>query len=137
MVLIGRDDLLRALKRFKGIAKQDLLPNNLNPQTEFWKTHAEARRETYAKLIDLVESSGIENACVFALSEYQNLPSPTEENLDPSTKGHTQALEMFFNVIGIAVEQLHQMKNGHDDFRQLLNFTPQFQEEYSSQSLAN
>jgi hypothetical protein len=138
MIQICRDDLLRALKRCKGIAKQDLLPNNLIPQSDFRKAHAEARRETYTKLIELVEGEGIQDACVFAFSEYQSLPvlSPGE-NSDPSTKGHTQALEMFFNVIGIAADQIQTLHEGNKDFSQLLSYTPQFSEELNSQSFAH
>ncbi|HBE79564.1 MAG TPA: hypothetical protein DDW65_17580 [Firmicutes bacterium] len=138
MIQIYQDDLLRALKRCKGIAKQDLLPNNFIPQSDFRRAHAEARRETYTKLIDLVESEGIQAACVFAFSTYQSLPvfSPGE-TVDSAVQGHAQALEMFFNVIGIAGEQVQALHNGNSDFSQLLAYTPEFTEEISSQSLVN
>ncbi|MGE5583603.1 MAG: hypothetical protein ACM3X9_13875 [Bacillota bacterium] len=123
MIQIGREDLLRALKRFKGIAKQDLLPNNQIPQSDYWKTHAEARRETYTKLIDLVEEEGIEKACVFAFSAYQELPSSAEANPDPVIKGHTQALEMFFNVLGIATDKLKKYKEENTDFHQIFGMS--------------
>ena len=138
MIQIGRDDLLRALKRCKGIAKQDPLPNNLIPQSDFRRAHAEARRETYTKLIELVEGEGIENACVFAFSEYQHLPVfSVRESSNPSYKGHTQALEMFFNVIGIAADQLKMLQEGNVGFDQLLNSSTPYQEEFSSQSLTH
>ncbi len=108
MVLISQDDILLALKRFKGIAKQDLLASETIPQTEFRRTHAAARREIYAQLINRIEQSGLEDACVFAFTEYRNLPD--DESADPMVNGHLQALEIFFNIIGVKTEQLKKFK---------------------------
>lgn len=111
MVVVGQDDILRALKHFKRIAKQELLVNDSLPQTEIRKAHAEARRVIYSKLIQLIEASGVENACVFAFNEYLGLPDSHQDNLLNSLiYGQTQALEMFFNIIGIQDEQLHKFK---------------------------
>lgn len=118
MVQIATDDLLRALKRCKGIAKQELLIKEPAQYNEARKAHAEARREIYAKLIDLVETSDIENACAFAFREYQDL---TESSGDPKIKGRFQALEMFFTVLGIDHTQLNEYKTNHIDIFQLLN----------------
>ncbi len=118
MVQVATDDLLRALKRCKGIAKQELLIKEPAQYNEARKAHAEARREIYAKLIDLVETSDIENACAFAFKEYQVL---TEPNNDPGIKGRFQALEMFFNVLGIDHNQLKEYKVNQDDIFQLLS----------------
>lgn len=118
MILVDQDDLLRALKRFKGIAKQDLLLAEQNLKAEFRKTHAEARRESYTRLIEMVEESGIENACVFAFSEYLNLPvCPTQ---DPVMEGHIQALEMFFTAVGIEPDKLKMSKSEHIGFTELM-----------------
>lgn len=118
MVQIAMDDLLRALKRCKGIAKQELLIKEPAQYNEARKAHAEARREIYAKLIDLVETSDIENACAFAFHEYQNL---SESNNDPAAKGRFQALEMFFNILGIDHNRLNDFKTNNNDVFQLLN----------------
>jgi hypothetical protein len=135
MIQIGPDDLLRALKRCKGIAKQDLLPNNLIPQSNFRKAHAEARRETYTQLIKLVEGEGIQDACVFAFSAYQHLPAISPNGVDPYIQGHVQALEMFFTVIGIAHDQIQMLHDGDADFSQLLDYNFSFSEELRNQSL--
>lgn len=123
MVQVERDDLLRALKGFKGIAKQDLLLMEQTPEIEYRKTHAEARREIYAKLIDLVEGSGISEACVFALDEYHKVPETIEED-DAAMNGHLQALELFFKLIGITPRTLKESKN---DASQLLELIPPVQ----------
>ena len=123
MIQISQDDLVRALKSFKGLAKQDLLGTYNPSQSEYRKTHAEARREIYAKLIDLVESSGVENACVFAFSEYCNLssvPENTEDN--PVIKGKSQAFEMFFSVFGVTSDKLRTSKSKEITVSQLLDF---------------
>lgn len=117
MVQIATDDLLRALKRCKGIAKQELLIKEPAQYNEARKAHAEARREIYAKLIDLVETSDIENACAFAFEKYQELT----ECDDPDVKGRLQALEMFFNVLGIDHNQLSGIITNRHDIFQLLN----------------
>lgn len=122
MVQIATDDLLRALKRCKGIAKQELLIKEPTQYNEARKAHAEARREIYAKLIDLVETSDIENACAFAFKEYQNL---SESCANPAEKGRFQALEMFFNILGIDHNRLNESKINHIDIFQLLSMDTQ------------
>ncbi len=118
MIQVAADDLLRALKRCKGIAKQELLIKEQTQNQEARKAHAEARREIYNKLIELIETSGIENACAFALNEYRSLP---ERNEEPVIKGRSQALEMFFNIIGIDSGRLKESKTNNYDLVQLLN----------------
>jgi hypothetical protein len=122
MVQIAPEDLLRALKRFKGIAKQELLIKESTQFNKARKAHAEARREIYTKLIDLVETSDIENACAFASKEYQNL---SKSCTDPTEKGRLQALEMFFNVLGIDQNQLNEFIINHIDIFQLLSMDTQ------------
>lgn len=120
MVQVGQDDLLRALKGFKGLAKQDLLLTN----DSYRKTHAEARREIYLRLIEFVETGGFENACVFAYQEYLKLPDDGGSD-SPFIQGRKQALEMFFKVIGISNQQLESSKTSHLEPTALLaNISP-------------
>ena len=130
MVQIAADDLLRALKRCKGIAKQELLIKEPAQFNEVRKAHAKARREVYTKLIDLVETSDIENACAFAFKEYQSLAISSN---DPIIRGRAQALEMFFNVLGIDRDQLNEYKTNQIDIFQLLNTTAQPSTDYCMQ----
>lgn len=134
MVQIERDDLVRALKSFKGLAKQDLLADETGSQAEYRKTHAVARREIYTKLIDLVESSGIQNACVFAFQEYRDLMADGgfltggHPTTDPISSGHFQALEMFFNVLGVGNDQLRSCLDESFNLDQILDASPAFQD---------
>ncbi|HEX3044656.1 MAG TPA: hypothetical protein VHY08_07860 [Bacillota bacterium] len=133
MVQVRQDDLLRALKSFKGLAKQDLLAGNHTPETEYRKTHAEARRETYAKLISLVEESGIEEACVFAFREYINSTGDNskKDGDDPVNDGHLQALQLFFKVIGVTGDKLDDLKIKNLDINELISVqVPQVQNGY-------
>jgi len=130
MIQIATDDLLRALKRCKGIAKQELLIKEPTQFNEVRKAHAEARREIYTKLIDLVETSDIENACAFAFKEYQSL---AESSSDPNVRGRSQALEMFFNILGIDRNQLNEYKTNEFDIFQLMNTAIQASTDYCVQ----
>lgn len=131
MIQVGRDDLLRALKRLKGIAKQDILTSNLTPYPEFWKAHAEARRVEYANLIQLVEDADIEKACAFAFSTYSNLPGASEgDQIFAETKGREQAIEFFFRVVGIDVDQLRYARTENLELQTFLSNQPQIYYEY-------
>lgn len=112
MIQVTGEDLIKALKRFKGLAKQDLLTSELTPDPIYWRTHAEARRTEYRRLIDLTQNSGVENACVYALHTYQNLP--TTESMDlPEYKGREQSLELFFQILGITPDELRSSRSGN------------------------
>ena len=107
MVQVDGEDLLRALKRFKSLAKQDLLASELTPDPVYWKTHAEARRTVYNRLINLIESSGSEKACVCAFDTYEGLQETKETG---EQQGLKQAIELFFQIIGISPEKLKRMR---------------------------
>ncbi|NLY89231.1 MAG: hypothetical protein GX085_06375 [Firmicutes bacterium] len=106
MIEVSREDLVRALKRFKGLAKQDLLASELTPDPTYWRTHAESRRTEYKKLIELVENSGIEKACVYAFQTYQSLDVSDKKQDLGENKGREQAIELFFHIFGIDPEKL-------------------------------
>lgn len=106
MIEVSREDLVRALKRYKGLAKQDLLASELTPDPAYWRTHAESRRTEYKKLIELVEKSGVEKACVYAFRTYQSLGINDKEQEPGENHGREQAIELFFNIFGIEPEKL-------------------------------
>jgi hypothetical protein len=102
---VEREDLVRALKKFKSLAKQDLLASELTNDPIFWRTHAEARRKEYSRLIDLIEISGVEKACVYASTSFkQYTANNTAEN--PELAGSLQALELFFRIAGMSPVRL-------------------------------
>ncbi|NLW60279.1 MAG: hypothetical protein GX073_08080 [Firmicutes bacterium] len=100
MCQVQGEDLIRALKRFKSLAKQDLLASERTNDPPFWRTHAEARRKEYTRLIQLVEDSGVEKACVYALERYKQKRANHTQERHPEQEGSRQALELFFTIIG-------------------------------------
>ncbi len=125
MIQVRRDDLLRALKGFKGLAKQELLINGeLTEEKLAQKTHALARRETYLQLIEKLEASGTEAACVFAFDEYHKMLDD-EHPIDPVNNGHQQALEMFFQLLGIQPTELRNLIENKLPFEQILTLNVQ------------
>lgn len=110
MIVVAKDDVLRGLKRFKRLAKQDLLASCRTSNPVFWEKQAEARRETYTQLMDLVERLGVDAACERALQSYAALPLVHSQGTpDPEVSGKQQALEMFFEIVGIDEKRRLQM----------------------------
>ncbi|NLW55031.1 MAG: hypothetical protein GX050_00145 [Firmicutes bacterium] len=109
MFPVDREDLVRALKRFKSLAKQDLLTSELTSDPVFWQTHAEARRNEYTRLIDLIENFGVEKACVYAFKAYQEQQQGADEEQTGEQRGSTQALELFFQIMGLSLADLKSM----------------------------
>ncbi|HHU51397.1 MAG TPA: hypothetical protein GXZ36_06220 [Firmicutes bacterium] len=125
MVQVNSEDLIKALKRFKGLAKQDLLSSELTPDPAFWRTHAEARRTEYKRLIEIIKDSGVENACVYAFHTYESLPTIDETMNLPEYKGREQALELFFQILGVGPIQLRSARSGHS----ALNFATELSQQ--------
>lgn len=101
MYSVTPSDVLRALKKFKRLAKQDLLASELTSEPEFWREQAEARRATYDALMALVESEGVEAAHRYAIDEHASLPLLGSEGETAKEKGKRQALQMFLAVLGV------------------------------------
>lgn len=102
MFQVSKEDVLQGLKRFKRLAKQDLLASSLTSNPQFWSRQAEARRAMYTTLMNLVEEKGVELAYESARREYVSLPHFAFDDAEsyPQDKGRAQALEMFFTLIG-------------------------------------
>lgn len=109
MIQVAKDDVLRALKKCKRLAKQDLLASGLTSDAGYWSAHAEARRKTYDELMQQVEEEGVEAAYERAMEAYAALPLPDIDESPVEIKARHQALEMFFTILGVdvgaAVEQ--------------------------------
>ncbi len=107
MIQVSRDDALKGLRRFKRLAKQDILASSLTPDPEFWRVQAESRRKTYDELIALVENEGVIIAYEYAMKEYGNLRQYLEEGShDPEHRGQGLAYELFLEAMGASKETL-------------------------------
>jgi len=100
---IAPDVLLDGLKRYRRIAKQDLLATSLSAHPQAAHIHAEARRELYAELAAVAQTHPSDAVIAHALEQYQALPfvsgcAPLEH---PRIQGREQALENFFVLVGL------------------------------------
>ncbi len=102
-VVLTRDEILRGLKHYRRIAKQDLLRAGQAEHPDAFRRHAEARREVYAALSDVAAEATPEQVARHALELYVALPfvtgTPADEH--PDVKGKENALENFFLMIGL------------------------------------
>lgn len=101
MIAVAKDDVLRGLKKFKRLAKQDILASPRTSEPEFWREQAEARREMYTKLMSWVEYEGVDAACRMALDELAALPLLHSSRIDPARSGKEQALGLFLQLVGV------------------------------------
>ncbi|MGE5575696.1 MAG: hypothetical protein ACM3TT_00685 [Syntrophothermus sp.] len=108
MIQVAKDDVLRGLKKFKRLAKQDILASPLTSNPDFWSKQAEARRKIYDELMQAVERDGIEEAYEMALRNYAKLPVVhSSEETHPEVRGEKQAFEMFFTILGVEKANPH------------------------------
>ncbi len=102
-VVLSSEEILRGLKHYRRIAKQDLLRAPESPSPDAFTKHAEARREVYGTLAEYAESVAPEDVVQQALGLYRALPfvNGTPEEHHPDVKGKENALENFFLMIGL------------------------------------
>ena len=102
-VVLSSEEILRGLKHYRRIAKQDVLRSTETPNPDAFRVHAEARREVYAQLAEMAEHNPPDDVVTHALNIYKSLPflSGTAEDAHPETKGRENALENFFLMIGL------------------------------------
>lgn len=112
MVSVGQDDVLRGLKRFRRLAKQDLLASEHTTEPAYWKEQAHARREAYARLVESVAQRGVEAAYREAIDAYAALPLLREDQREPRISGEEQALELFFRLVGVDSKEITRLRNG-------------------------
>jgi hypothetical protein len=102
-VVLSSDEIVRGLKHYRRIAKQDVLRASETPDPDASLRHAEARRAVYAELAELAERAGPQDVVRAALERYERLPFVTGSD-DPAhveIRGHENALENFFLMIGL------------------------------------
>jgi hypothetical protein len=102
-VVLSSDEMIKGLKHYRRIAKQDVLRATETERPDIFRTHAETRRDVYAQLTELAEKLSPSDVAKQALSYYQELPFVTgtaeEEHVD--IKARENALENFFLMIGL------------------------------------
>ena len=102
-VVLSSDEIIRGLKHYKRIAKQDLLHAKDNDDSEYISQHAQARREIYSQLAEISSEKNPDEVVLIALEQYQKLPFVTGTPKDQynDIKGKESALENFFSMINL------------------------------------
>lgn len=102
-VVLSSDEIVRGLKHYRRIAKQDVLRAPETEDPDSLRRHAEARRGVYAELAGLAESVSPDEVLTAALASYQSLPFVTgsEDPAHVEIRGRENALENFFLMIGL------------------------------------
>jgi hypothetical protein len=102
-VVLSSDDILRGLKHYRRIARQDVLRASETANPEEFLKHAEARRTVYADLTEIAESQPPAEVVQRALTMYRDLPfvTGTEDGKHTEIKGRENALENFFLMVGL------------------------------------
>jgi hypothetical protein len=101
---LNTDDLIKGLKHYRRIAKQDIVRSGESSDQPWLKDHATARREVYARLAELAAEQDPEQVVQEALDWYKQLPfvTGTEDGEHVEVKGQENALENFFLMVGLA-----------------------------------
>lgn len=115
MVYVGRDDLISSLKRFKSYAKQEVLASELTRNPEATRAMAQARKDEYERLIQIVEDKGVGSAYDEATMTYRELKArlsmydyddetaeqqKIQDSSLASELGREQALSNFLHILG-------------------------------------
>ncbi len=102
-VVLSSDEIIRGLKHYRRIAKQDLLRSAETENPETFRRHAEARRTVYARLTEIAQTQSPSEVVREALRRYQELPfvTGTDDGTFTEIKGEENALENFFLMIGL------------------------------------
>jgi len=113
LIYLGRDDLISSLKRFKSYAKQELLAAGLTSNPEVTRAIAQARKDEYENLIQIIMDKGVSSAYEEATTAYKELKArlsiydrdaikrhATEDLSIANDLGREQALENFLSILG-------------------------------------
>jgi hypothetical protein len=102
-VVLSSDEIVRGLKHYRRIAKQDVLRASETPDPDASRRHAEARRAVYAGLAEVAERDGPQEVVRTALVQYEKLPFVTGSTAPEHVeiRAHENALENFFLMIGL------------------------------------
>lgn len=112
-VVLSSDEIVRGLKHYRRIAKQDVLRAPESPDPEASLRHAEARREVYAELAEVAEREPPATVVELALELYRKLPfapvGDRPESID--LRARENALENFFLMIGLEPKVRREARN--------------------------
>src|SRR5690625_7851318 len=100
-IALSCDEIIRGLKHYKRIARQDLLQAEGDPDFERRALHARSRREVYSQLAELATAEPASEVLREALRLYRELPivTGTPEASHGDIQGHQNPQENFVRVV--------------------------------------
>lgn len=112
-VVLSSEEIIRGLKHYRRIAKQDLLRSPEAENPESFHRHAEARRNIYAHLSRMAETRSPHEVVREALRCYQELPfvTGTSSGEYSEVKGRENALENFFLLVGLEAKVRREVRS--------------------------
>jgi len=121
-VALTAEEMIRGLKHYRRIAKQDLLRATRMTRPEFYEKLARTRRSLYAQLAEIADIKGPMAAVQTALEQYKKLPfvTGTPEGEFPEIKGRESALENFFKMIGLEPKLRRQVRSQRPSMKNLV-----------------
>ncbi len=103
-VALTTDEIIRGLKHYRRIARQDIMQAEESGNPERITRHAESRRQVYHHLTEYATSGTPAEVVNEALRCYRQLPfvtgTPDDDHVE--VKGQENALENFFLMINLA-----------------------------------
>lgn len=97
MVNLDSLDVLRALKRCRCLAKQDLVFCAYLDDSSYWRNYALTRLSIYGWLENRIQKYGVNQTYLLATQRYAGLPLFLSE--DAEKQGELEALEVFFQIV--------------------------------------
>ncbi len=93
MIALAQADVLRALKRCRCLAQQDLVLSQYQDDPDYWRSYALSRLSIYRWLERMVVEHGVNRTYLLAVKRYSGLPLFVSNSRDQGIK---EALEVFF-----------------------------------------
>ncbi len=93
MIALAQADVLKALKRCRCLAKQDLVLCQYQADPTYWRDYALARYKIYQWLEEQVKERGVNRTYLLAVERYSGLPLFVSSSAE---RGVKEALEVFF-----------------------------------------
>ncbi len=112
-VALSSSEIIRGLKHYRRIARQDLLQAPESPDPDRFTRHAESRREVYSHLAEVASTEPSDEVLREALRWYRELPfvTGTPEDSHVEIKGRENALENFFLMINLEPKIRRQVRS--------------------------
>lgn len=123
---LNTEQILQGLKHYRRIARQDMLRASETSHPDAFLKHAESRREIYAVLGSYAEQHASDEVIEHALELYGQLPfvTGTAEHEFSEIKGHENALENFFLLVGLDPKTRRETRSKRPKLDQLASSVP-------------